>query len=362
MNQDKLERIEINGEPYDRGKDYGKTLKTRISEFVEYLLEEFKNDDSSRNDLLDHVRKYLPFIQDYSPEIYREMRGIADGSEKKLEEIALISLHEERNSFSNLTGNCTTFAAAGQGTSDGNTYLGQTWDITPDLCEHAEPFLLSVNRENGPDFHSYTYPGMMAGAGLNESGIGISWNSVPRLDLDYGVPTYVIIENVLRQDKIGDALSVVLTAERAGCFNFVIAGPSEIYSLEATPSDVDVIYSRKTIGHANHYESEKFRYDQDINHAGGRSSASSIVRHNRINRLLEEKSGDIDEKILMEVTADHVNFPQSICRHPEPLPEDEQGYVSCATWVMNNTKRKWWIACGPACENEFFEYFNSHHT
>ncbi|MEF8726376.1 MAG: carcinine hydrolase/isopenicillin-N N-acyltransferase family protein, partial [Candidatus Bipolaricaulota bacterium] len=187
-------------------------------------------------------------------------------------------------------------------------------------------------------------------------GIGISWNSVPRLGFDYGVPTYVIIENVLRQEKIGDALSVVLQAKRAGCFNFVIGGEEEIYSVEATPEDSAVIYSRKTLGHANHYVTERFRNEQDFDEACGRSSASSLVRHNRINRLMEENFGEIDLNLLKKFTQDHVNFPQSICRHPEPLDEDEQGYISCATWIMDNTNKDWWIANGPACEAEFIKY------
>ncbi|MFW6048734.1 MAG: C45 family autoproteolytic acyltransferase/hydrolase [Candidatus Bipolaricaulota bacterium] len=359
MTDDKLKTVQISGSPFERGKEYGTKLTNRIGEFVEYLLGEFAEEDTSEEDILGHTRKYLPFIEDYSPEISKELEGVAEGSGRREEEIALISLHEERSAFSKLAGECTTFAATGEATVDGNTYSGQTWDITPGLCSNADPFLLRVRRDEGPDFLSYTYPGMMAGAGLNDSGIGLSWNSVPRLDIDYGVPTYVIIESVLRQDKIGDAISAVLSADRAGCFNFVISGQSEIYSIEATPDDAEIIYSRKTIGHANHYVTEKFRYEQDINQAGGRASASSIIRHNRVNRLLEENEGEIDEEVLMDITKDHVNFPQSICRHPEPVPEGEQGYYSCATWVMDNTNRKWWIASGPGCEHEFTEYYRA---
>lgn len=356
MKNDRLRRIEVSGEPYERGKEYGNKVKGEIKDFVNYLLEEFKEPDQSDDDILEHSHKYIPFIEDYSTPIHEELKGIAEGSNRTVEEIVLISLHEERGSFSSLAQSCTTFAVTGGTTKDGANLMGQTWDITPELCEKADPFLLQVERETGPNFLSYTYPGMMAGAGLNAEGIGISWNSVPRLDFDYGVPTYVIIENVLRQNKIGDALSVVLQAKRAGCFNFVIGGPEEIYSIEATPDEVDIIYSPEAIGHANHYVSDKFRNEQDLNAAGGRSSASSTIRHNRINRLLQENEGNIDLDLLKEFTRDHVNFPQSICRHPEPLEEDEQGYISCATWVIDNTNRDWWIANGPACEKEFIKY------
>jgi len=356
VKNDRLKKIEISGDPFERGKEYGNKVKREIENFVDYLLEELAESDQSDRDILDHSHKYIPFIEDYSEPIYEELKGVAEGSERKLEEIVLISLHEERRSFSDLAQSCTTFAVTGGATGDGSNLMGQTWDITPELCEKADPFLLQVNREEGPSFLSYTYPGMMAGAGLNEEGIGVSWNSVPRLNFDYGVPTYVLIENILRQDKIGDALSAVLQAKRAGCFNFVIGGPEEIYSVEATPDEVDVIYSRKSIGHANHYVTDKFRDRQDLGQAGGRSSASSTIRHNRINRLLRENEGNIDLDLLKKFTRDHVNFPQSICRHPEPLDEDEQGFISCATWIIDNTNKDWWIATGPACEYEFVRY------
>jgi len=356
LSSKQLNIVEISGTPFDRGKEYGSKLKERVGKFVEYLVKEFQETEGSDQDLLAHSEKYLPFIKDYSKEIYQEMKGIAEGSGRSIEEVAMVSLHEERRSFSKLAKNCTTFAITGEGTKDESNLMGQTWDITPGLCENADPFLLRVSRENGPDFLSYTYPGMMAGAGLNTEGIGISWNSVPRLGFDYGVPTYIIIENVLRQEKIGDALSAVLQAKRAGCFNFVIGGEEEIYSIEATPEASEVIYSSKFLGHANHYVTESFRNEQDIDEACGRSSASSLVRHNRINRLLEENFGEIDLDLLGKFTRDHVNFPQSICRHPEPLDEDEQGYISCATWVMDNTNKEWWIANGPACKAEFIKY------
>jgi len=356
----RLDVVTISGEPFERGKEYGSKLSSRIDEFIEYLIDEFSEPDIGKENILNHSGKYLPFIDDYSEDIYQEMKGIAEGSGHDIEEIVMISLHEERSSFSELERNCTSFAATGQATKGGTTFMGQTWDITPELCSNAKPFLLRVNREDGPGFLSYTYPGMLAGAGLNDEGIGISWNSVPRLDLDFGVPTYVIIENVLRQKSIGKALSTVLQAKRAGCFNFVIADGTEIYTIEATPGDAEIMYSRKTLGHANHYISEKFRYSQDITQAGGRCDSSTIIRYNRINRLLKENDGNIDVELLQKITKDHVNFPQSICRHPEPVKEDEQGYVSCATWVMDTTNKKWWIANGPACENEFIEYFAAH--
>ncbi|MFW6190864.1 MAG: C45 family autoproteolytic acyltransferase/hydrolase [Candidatus Bipolaricaulota bacterium] len=167
MEKGELEKVKISGSPLERGKEYGRKLKGRIDEFVAYLLGEFGKQEGSDVDLLTHSEKYIPFIKDYSKEIYDELRGTAEGSGRELEEIVMIALHEERRSFSELSQGCTAFAVTGGGTKDGSNLMGQTWDITPELCQNADPFLLQVNREAGPNFLSYTYPGMMAGAGLN---------------------------------------------------------------------------------------------------------------------------------------------------------------------------------------------------
>lgn len=357
MEENRLDVLSISGKPYERGEEYGREYADRIGDFVDYLYGELGGDDTTKADFNIHSRKYLPLIEEFSPDIYSELKGIAVGSDRSLEEIVMISLHEERETYSELSKNCTIYAATGGATTDGSTYLGQTWDITPDLCRNGNPFLLKVDREDGPDFMSYTYPGMMAGAGMNEAGIGVSFSSVPRLGFKPGVPSYVMVEEILRQNKIGDALSKVLKANRAGCFNFILGDGTEVYDIEGTPDKVEVFYSGETFGHANHYISERFRYKQDINVAGGRSSASSIIRHNRINRLLKENSGRIDAELLMELLEDHVNFPQSICRHPEPVKEDEVGVISCGVWIIDTTNREFWISKGPPCENEFHEYF-----
>lgn len=357
MSGEQFKVIDIFGNAFNRGKQYGELKEEDIQRFVEYLYSDFRKPGVCKKDLLRQVHKYIPIIEDYSPKIAEELKGIAKGSGKDYEEIVMITLHEERRSFSSTSGpsNCTSFAATGDATADNETYLGQSWDITTDLCDKANPFLLNVNRNDGQAFLAYTYPGMMAGAGINTDGIGICWNSVPRLELKIGVPTYVIIEEILRQETIGGAIAAVLRADRAGCFNLVIADKSEIYDIEATPEDVDIYYSTTFIGHANHFISDKFKYKQDLNEVGRRCAASSIIRHNRINRMLEEESGDIILESCMGFLKDHVNYPESICRHPDPTTEEK--YITCAAGVMIPSKMEWWISRGPPCQSEFEEYF-----
>ena len=341
--------MELSGEPYDRGHKYGEACKNLIARMIE---EQFYQEFSGRltkDQMLKHARKYEPFIQNYSPEIAEELKGMADGSGRSYDEIVMVNALEELGAFE--SSRCTTFAATGKATRDGVTYAGQSWDgMESEWWDGEIGLLFKVRRKNGPDALNYTNPGILTCAGLNSKGISINWNTVPRLEMTTGVPTYIIVAEILRQKTLGDALDAVLRADRAGCFNFVITDDTELYAIEATPNDVDVLYSGEYMGHANHFVSDKFRLRQNVEYS------SSIVRHNRMNRLLKENFGEIDLQTCMSIFRDHVNYPSSICCHPVDDPDPKQRWLTIGSWISIPSKREFWIAHGSPCENEFTKF------
>lgn len=346
--------LEISGNPFEKGKEYGELKKDSIEILVKYVYKTFLEDKTSKDKVLEYIKKHIPYIKEYSNDIYDELRGIAKGSNKLLEEIVMIHMQEETSGFT--SHNCTTFASTGKATVNGETFIGQTWDISKNLCENAGAFLLKDKANKGPEILAYTYAGMLAGAGMNSKGISLVWNSVPRLKIKVGVPTYIIIAEILRQDKIGDALAAIFRAKRSGCFNFLIADTSEIYNIEVTPDDVHISYSDTFLTHANHFLSDKFKNMQDIAKVASKYSASTIIRQNRMNRLLKEKYGNIDLENCKNFMYDHVNYPESICRHPDPKKDKEKQIITCSSFVMVPFRKEMWISNGPACENGFQKY------
>jgi len=354
MSRKKLDFLEVAGNSFDRGKQYGETKKESIDLLVNYLYESYSKNKKTKEFILEHVRKHIPYIKEYSQEIFEEIQGIAEGSGKLLEEIIMIHMHEEKSGFS--SHNCTTLASTGKATSKGETLIGQTWDISKNLCEVSGAFLLKEKINKSLSTLAYTYAGMIAGAGINSAGISLVWNSVPRLDIKIGVPTYIIIAEILRQKKIGDALASIFRAKRAGCFNFLIVDKTELYSIEATPNDVGIIYSNDYLVHSNHYITEKFEKKQDIAKVAKEYSASTLIRYNKISSLLKDKYGSINLDSFKEFMCDHTNYPESICRHPDPDKEKEKRIISCSSFIMLPSNQEIWITNGPACENNFNKY------
>ncbi|MEM2703496.1 MAG: C45 family peptidase [Candidatus Bathyarchaeia archaeon] len=351
MSSDGLLNMELSGSPYERGYKYGVACKDRIASLLE--VDFYKEFDGKlpKEQMIKHARKYIPFIEDYSPEITEELKGIADGSERLFEEIIMINALEEKESFEKRE--CTAFAVTSKSTINGETYYGQNWDgLASEWLEGKISLLFKVRRKNGPDILNYTNPGILSCAGINSYGLGISWTSVPRLELKPGVPTYIIVAEVLRQKTIGDALDAVLKADRAGCFHFIIADETEIYSIEATPKDVDIDYSDTFVVHTNHYISEKFYAKQNI----AQLKADTFVRYNRMKRLIKENFGKITLRTCMDLLRDHVNYPSSICKHPDERANEKFRGLTLDSWVIVPTLKEFWLAHGSPCRNEYIKY------
>ncbi len=487
---------EKRGESY--GSQAGADIKSCVDFFYRIFSRQWDFRESSsgqdfswreiRNQARNHAEKYWPAIADYSPVLAAEMKGIARGAGVDWRDIVMIALNEERESIvkglkeereisstdgqsmasdgqtmapggqstvpadgqsaasdgqsmspggqpTAPAGQCTAFAATGRATRSGRTLLGQSWDNYLEWYEGFPSFLLRRKNSEGFEALSYAYPGMLAAAGINSAGIALCWNSVPRLKLKIGVPTYVIVAEVLRQETIGNALAAVFRAERAGCFNFLLANEEEIYNLEATPDDIEVSYSADYLGHANHYLTKRFRQEerrqereqregsrgsrqtgqgqqengssrqtgqgqqesgssrqtgqgqkersgqsreqnsrsdkeedgqnsQNLNDSSDSYSskekskrrASTLIRHNRICRRLKEDAGNISTAKAGEFLRDHVNYPHSICRHPDKDSAYQDQLLTRAAWIMEPAEREILITAGPPCRYSFKKY------
>ena len=465
--REELTVIEVEGSAEKRGESYGSQAGADIKSCVDFFYRifsrqwDFRESSSGqdfswreiRNQARNHAEKYWPAIADYSPVLAAEMKGIARGAGVDWRDIVMIALNEERESIvkglkeereisstdgqsmasdgqsmapggqpTAPAGQCTAFAATGRATRSGRTLLGQSWDNYLEWYEGFPSFLLRRKNSEGFEALSYAYPGMLAAAGINSAGIALCWNSVPRLKLKIGVPTYVIVAEVLRQETIGNALAAVFRAERAGCFNFLLANEEEIYNLEATPDDIEVSYSADYLGHANHYLTKRFRQEerrqereqregsrgsrqtgqgqqesgssrqtgqgqkersgqsreqnsrsdkeedgqnsQNLNDSSDSYSskekskrrASTLIRHNRICRRLKEDAGNISTAKAGEFLRDHVNYPHSICRHPDKDSAYQDQLLTRAAWIMEPAEREILITAGPPCRYSFKKY------
>jgi isopenicillin-N N-acyltransferase-like protein len=347
--------VTLSGSPAERGNQYGRTLKDLINSLVQSHFSFYaRNFHISKDEVLREANKYIPFIEDYSPEVAEEIEGTAAGAGIPLQELVMLVAFPEMF-YPRLFQHCTAFAVGGEATFGGEIFVGQNEDEGLDPWLNGEcAVLLAIKRKEGPDILTYTYAGVPSMKGMNSAGIAMCINAVTCEQAQLGVPQLVVTRELLYQKTIGDAINAIIRATRANSLNYVIADTNgELYDIEATPTDYDHQYSDKMIVHANHFVSQRMRIERDL--IKGRS-AGTYIRQNRMERLLHGNAGKIDAKFLMSVLRDHVNHPNSICAHPNPAdPEWLRGKtLDSIIWIP--ARREAWLAKNPPCKSKYYKY------
>jgi len=351
------EIIEISGGAHDRGFQYGSQAKNLIERLVNSHYSYYeKYLGCSKDQVLRDAMKHKPFIEDFSPEIAEEIQGIAEGAELKTAEIIMLCAFLEifyPRFYSG--GGCTSFAVTGSATVNGETYVGQNNDEGVDPWLNGDcSVLIKSKPKSGPSFITYTYAGIPGMMGINSKGIALNLNGLVNQDMKLGMPGLLIAREILSQKNVSDVLGTIINAERANSLNFLIATEDgELFNVEAAPGGYDVFYSSTHLVHTNHFHSMRINVERDYI---PESWPDTIFRYNRMNKLLSARLGKIDLEMLMELTKDHVNFPDSICRHVDEEDPHEDRALTTDSMIFVPANKEAWVARGNPCMNAFQKY------
>jgi len=347
--------VRLSGGAHDRGITYGRSCRDLIERLVASHYSFYgRFYDTKRDELLKEARKFIPEIEGYSPEIAEEIRGTAEGAGVQYEEVVMIVSFPEMY-YPKLLGACTAFAVSDSVTASGDVYVGQNEDEALDPWLEGEcSVLLSIEEKGAPEILTYAYAGIPAMKGMNSEGIALCINAILCEESQVGVPSLVVTREVLRQRTVGDAIGAIIRAKRANSLNYVIGDRSgEIYDVEAIPSGIDHFYSESHLVHSNHIRSDRLGIEKDYILAG---LPDTIVRYNRMDKLLRSRHGEIDDGTLMSLLRDHVNYPNSICRHAEPGVDPAHTMKTLDSILLVPTRGEAWFAKGPPCEHRFYRY------
>src|SRR5262245_6268248 len=141
----------IGGKPRERGRQYGDKFKDAIRLFLEReIYATFVNKPASKDEMYRYADRCGQVVKRHTPIIFEELEGMAEGAGLRVEEALLLSLHEELFHRQPLPGpgHCMVLAAGPPDTSDGNAYVGQTWDWMASV--HGLSNMLRWERPEGP--------------------------------------------------------------------------------------------------------------------------------------------------------------------------------------------------------------------
>src|SRR5262249_12788572 len=149
--------------------------------------------------------------------IMEEIRGIASGGGKSVEDIMALKVRREGMlAARSALAECTAYAASGWATIDRHTLTAQNWDRVPTVADAC--ILLVVKQPGRPSIVTLVEAGLVAKIGCNAAGLGVCAN-VLVCDRDRtaaGVPVHLILRRTLSSANLAEAVGVIANTQRAG--------------------------------------------------------------------------------------------------------------------------------------------------
>jgi isopenicillin-N N-acyltransferase-like protein len=364
-----LPLIELRGAPRAVGRAHGEAARAQIAHNLELYFHRFALEGGvERAEACRRGAQYLGVIDQTAPEYGQMVRGIAEASHRPLNEIAALNARYEilYSEFSRtvmeLAGTpagdgCTAVAALPDSTPDGHLRMGENWDWIPGV----EGLILRVERADGLRVLCFTEAGIAGGKiGLNSAGLGLAINGLVS-DLDswsrLRTPFHVRTWQVLSSRTIEGALSAILDEERSCSANFLVGrlsddGSATVVDVETSPMRAARIDVRGAFAHTNHFfDPDRLAIWQPLD-----ERSSTFRRCDRMQLLLDQHRGRLDDATVMSCLRDHEGYPQSVCAHPSPLWPEEEAYATVLSAVLDLTDRSMLAAPGNPCVTPFARY------
>jgi hypothetical protein len=330
------------GKPRDRGRAYGITLRDATQEFLDReLYQAFLPGTTSKEQLLRFADACAKSIKRYSPSLHEELEGIAEGAAIGLEEVVLITLHEElyhRGSLPKVP-HCTAVAVGPPLTRNGETLVGQTWDWMQTVFGLSR--VVHWRRDEGPSVLAYGFPGMFCGAGLNSAGLALCWTSAglgkrtPGVRI--GIPSYVLVTHFLYQDSLDDVEEEAKRATNAGWFTFVMGDAGgRLLNVEGSPEKIvtesaDGLLTR--VGYGSHEMTST-------------PPEKAVKLHARCEKFCEQ----------VKANPGHIDARRVQSLFESPKHAINVGESTIDMMVYNTTSRTAWVSRGPSYRTEWQKY------
>ncbi|MBQ7328474.1 MAG: hypothetical protein IJX01_01020 [Oscillospiraceae bacterium] len=344
----KFKEITIQGTPYERGLSHGQQCREEIGVSIQVygtLFEELKG--LSWEDARKISEFYLSKTRDFAPDYVEEMRGIAEGANVDLLDIAALNARTEIM-FAQLDAQeCTTLSLLPPATEGGRVIAAQNWDFYRQLRDSI--VILHVRQENKPNFVMVSEAGMIGGIGMNDRGIGVLLNALTADTTCQGIPLRTRMRAMLDSDTLAEAYAK--GSHKPTSVGHLVATHKDgvAVAFEMDSKGIETIIPEDGVWvHTNHYLGPKMYQAHDAV-----PRASTYIRLQRIQALVKEAHGKITKETVMHMLRDHAGYPYSLCTHQNPKDPVTTQYVTNFAIIMDLTEGCFYLAPGNPCESEF---------
>ncbi len=254
-----LIELSFNGKGFALGYVHGSVLQVKIGQ----ILEKWKANTSKvtgrdADEVIEEFLEYARFtdaIRKWTPELYDEIQGIAQGAGQSFNDILVLNLLDEFWVYLNDPNlhHCTSL---GVPASDSHpTLLSQNMDLE----NYTDGFQTLIHLDpggSGPKQMILTHPGLIALNGMNDHGIGVCVNTLMPLNASSeGLPVAFIIRRLLSMTDRDQILAFIQIVSHASGQNYMIGIRDEVFDFETSAHKVKELLPENANGalyHTNH--------------------------------------------------------------------------------------------------------------
>ncbi|WP_433161908.1 C45 family autoproteolytic acyltransferase/hydolase [Kribbella sp. CA-247076] len=375
-----IDTIDISAaDPRERGRQYGEAARARIAASVAFYTQSVAHKTGlSWPEVQDRARDWVPIIEAYLPEIVAELRGIADGSGHRFEEIVALNSRGELtrgNPFETPTRpsasspstagpggdptedeGCTSFAILPAANPLGRVWAGQNWDLWAGVADTV--VALRIAQPGKPTIICHVEAGQVGRHGANSAGIALNANGLGAgFGTGLGVPGAFVRRRILESWDFHEALKAVFDARQSLSSNLLLTHRDGFaIDVETTPGRNAWMYPTDgLLVHGNHFQAF---VPPQLEDSYQPFSVDSLYRVPRVEEGLARvrHDGTSDEavaSIVQDTMSDHFGHPDAVCQHVDPRRHELNRYTTIVSSLVDLTTGTYRLTPGLPCSNSY---------
>jgi len=355
-----LKEITLTGSGYELGLQHGKILKKEIGEIVTKwkanTSKSFKKDAELTLDAFYKQADFESAIKEYTPDLYEEVRGIADGSGQAFRDILVLNLLDEFWVYIDELYNHHCSDVGVPSINGSTSYIAQNMDIES-YTDGYQTLIRLERTKDRPEQLLLTHPGVIALNGMNETGIGVVVNTIMQLEASSsGLPVAFVIRRIINATVKEDILNFVQNVNHASGQNYIIGIRGDVYDFEASAKSVVRFNPKNTNGtvyHTNHpivNTDVKSWYDQ---YSPSPENVEKLQSKNSYLRLAALETRMVSSPLISDDTIMETLRSKDDAKNPVCRSNNGRGFTFASVIMTMTGIPSFQITAGPPDESEY---------
>lgn len=360
-----LKTVTFEGSGYELGLQHGKALQSEIADIIKAWKDNTTEAlDKDADVVLDDFYEYANFddyIKEWTPDLYAEVQGIAEGSGQEFNDVFILNLLDEFWVYVNDLYNQENHHCSAMGvpaTKDHPGYVSQNMDLE-DYTDGFQVLMRLKKTEDSPEQLVLTYPGLIGLNGINENGLGVVVNTLMQLKASStGLPVAFVVRRLINSKDKADMLDFIKNVKHASGQNYILGIHDEIYDFEASTDKVVRFNPENENGsvyHTNHpivnddVKPWFQKYNPDVAEETKPKDFNSYHRLQAVENRIAN-TGSINENVIMETLRSKDDAENPVCRSNST----DGGGFTFASIVMKMAEEPFiLLTAGPPDESDY---------